>query len=358
MKRRQAKLLIPLLTNIPMFRLLSIISTAFYLASGLHALTLPAKRVTTSAWDFDDSGHANITFNLAYEGTEVDINPTAVQTRSFYVHIPPSYDSSVEYPLVFSFHGYGDNDTFQEYISGFSDSNITINNKPIIAVYPDAAPGLGKTGNEWKRAWQGAPYSPANVDDITFIHVMVQALIENLSIDTKRIYASGKSNGGGFVNLLACTPSTAALFAAFAPVSPALYNGTLGLDLANQCDVTGDRALPIIHFHGLNDTTAPYAGRTDLNGNTSYALPSITQWRQDWAGFNTPSDDSAALTAIVTEPLPETTEYAWEYGPFDGYSVNNLGHSWPDIDGADGGVTPYNATQTSIIPFFNQHVLP
>jgi hypothetical protein len=111
-----------------MFQLLPLISIAFFLASGLHALSLPAKRVTTSAWDFDDSGHANITLQLPYEEDDYTINPTMV-TRSFYVHVPPSYSSSGEYPLVFSFHGYGDNDTFQEYISGFSDEDITINNK-------------------------------------------------------------------------------------------------------------------------------------------------------------------------------------------------------------------------------------
>ena len=42
---------------------------------------------------------------------------------------------------------------------------------------------------------------------------------KNFCIDTSRVYATGKSNGGGFVgNVLACDPTLSKVFAAFAPV--------------------------------------------------------------------------------------------------------------------------------------------
>jgi poly(3-hydroxybutyrate) depolymerase len=66
-------------------------------------------------------------------------------------------------------------------------------------------------------------------------------------------------------NLLACTPSTASLIAAFAPVSPALYSGTLPLTGCNP-----GRVIPIIPIHGLADKIVPFNGRTaDKHGNTS-----------------------------------------------------------------------------------------
>jgi len=84
---------------------------------------------------------------------------------------------------------------------------------------------------------------------------MVQQLSQNLCLDANRLYASGKSNGGGFTNLLACTPATAGLFAAFAPVSAALYAG------ANPQNCTPGRPVPIINFHGLADKIIPFDGQ-------------------------------------------------------------------------------------------------
>ena len=67
----------------------------------------------TSTWSFDANGHYNVT----------------MRNRSFLVHVPPGYTSNTQYPIVFSFHGYGDNDTWQEHITGFSEPGIQINNQ-------------------------------------------------------------------------------------------------------------------------------------------------------------------------------------------------------------------------------------
>jgi hypothetical protein len=109
------------------------------------------------------------------------------------------------------------------------------------------------------------------------VHNILAAVRGNLSIDATRVYAVGFSNGGGFTNLLACTASTAPLFAAFATSSPALYPGTHGMDLST-CD-SGGHPVALIDFHGLSDGVVPYDGRED--GNRS--LPDIDAWRQGWA---------------------------------------------------------------------------
>jgi hypothetical protein len=86
--------------------------------------------------------------------------------------------------MVLSYHGYGDNDAFQELITGFSEPGVQINGKvryrmipivggsgltsllhqDIIAVYPAGAYGPGANFNQLIRAWQGAPYSPVSRD--------------------------------------------------------------------------------------------------------------------------------------------------------------------------------------------------
>lgn len=68
---------------------------------------------SVSFWKFDDTNHCNVTMG----------------SRTFLVHIPPTYDTNVRHPVVLSFHGYGDNDTFQERITGFSESNLQIDGR-------------------------------------------------------------------------------------------------------------------------------------------------------------------------------------------------------------------------------------
>jgi poly(3-hydroxybutyrate) depolymerase len=73
-----------------------------------------------------------------------------------------------------------------------------------------------------------------------------------MNVDSSRIYATGFSNGAGFVNLLACVPDTAATFAAFSAGSAALYPGTRG---GSGCNSNGT-SISFLEFHGQNDGNA------------------------------------------------------------------------------------------------------
>ncbi|KAJ7608451.1 hypothetical protein FB45DRAFT_763494 [Roridomyces roridus] len=302
--------------------------------------------VNQTSWQFDHKNHANITLG----------------DRSFLVHIPTAYRPTLPHALVVSFHGYKANDVRQELITGFSAAGLTLNGRGIVAVYPNGQFGPGKNGNESIRAWQGAPYSPPGVDDIAFTQQMVQLLSDNLCLDSNRFYASGKSNGGGFTNLLACTPATAELFAAFAPVSAALYAG------ANPADCNPGRSVPIINFHGLADKIIPFDGQAaDSQGRIEYATPNITRYREAWADRNGCADlppdagPSLGVFASVSHPYIQTTVKTSNCSEqsrdavVSGFTVENLGHFWPSTLGLDsGGVpAPFNATEDGILPFFD-----
>ncbi|KAJ7440180.1 alpha/beta-hydrolase [Mycena latifolia] len=303
-----------------------------------------------SDWEFDETNHANITMG----------------DRSFLVHIPANYDHATPHALVVSFHGFKGNAKKQEKITGLSEKGLLLNGKGIVAVYPNGQFGPGKNGNESIRAWQGAPYSPPGVDDIAFTQQMVRQLSDNLCLDANRFYASGKSNGGGFTNLLACTPATASLFAAFAPVSAALYAG------ANPRDCAPGRAVPIINFHGLADRIIPFDGQAaDHQNRTEYATPNITQYRVEWAerngcgsvpaGAGTRRAAKLGINAVVSHPHADTTLKESDcsvdnnHAVVNGFTVKGLGHSWPSTAGLDGGVTDFNATTANILPFFDMH---
>jgi len=63
----------------------------------------------------------------------------------------------------------------------------------------------------------------------------------------------------------------------------------------------------------------------------------------------------------ISHPHELTTLKVWVCSPDDtravvkGYTIKDLGHSWPTTEGLDGGVAPFNATPDDIVPFFEAH---
>lgn len=73
-------------------------------------------------------------------------------------------------------------------------------------------------------------------------------LESTLCVDTDRIYATGKSNGGGFVALLSCDNTMTQRISAFMSASGAYYPAT-----HSPCN-PGKAQVPFLEFHGDADT--------------------------------------------------------------------------------------------------------
>ncbi|KAF8583637.1 carbohydrate esterase family 1 protein [Ramaria rubella] len=263
-----------------------------------------------SPWTFNSTNHSNQT----------------IGDHSFLVHIPAGYNASAAHALVLSYHGNNDTEVHQELISGFSEEGILINGKGIIAVYPLGMFGPSHNGVLHERTWEGAPYAEPGVDNIGFTNLILDLVQENLCVDINRIYAAGKSNGGGFVNLLACTSTIASRIAAFSPISTVLYAGTKAF---SGCEPR--RTIPLLNYHGLADHTIPFSGQmADKEGDTAYAMPNITQYREAWALCN---GCQSTIETLLTHPHTNTTLKEWDCSPTDantvvrGYTVTRLGHS-------------------------------
>lgn len=121
-------------------------------------------------------------------------------------------------------------------------------------------------------------------DDVGFTSSILDEVEARYCIDTDRIYATGKSQGGGFVGVLACDEEMSTRIAAFSPVSGAFYVS----DYGDVCDPEtvpiepcspGRSDIPILDFHGLDDETINYYGGKRKGG----CLPTIPHWVQTWA---------------------------------------------------------------------------
>ncbi|KAI9840947.1 MAG: hypothetical protein M1838_003827 [Thelocarpon superellum] len=264
--------------------------------------------------------------------------------RSYLLHVPSNYDTHKPTPLVLSYHGHTKNCSEQEGLSQFSNEEYKLD---AIAVYPQ---GL-------KDSWQGAPYATKGVDDVVFTLDLISTIAKDFCLDTKRIFASGKSNGGGFVNTLACNANSSSVIAAFAPVSGAYYENKAGVFLAGAC-APRRTPMPILEFHGSADEVVPY------NGGPSHkaSLPAIPRWLQRWAARDGCAENMVGSSVMSFDGVVNTT--TWSCGGHadivTGYWIKDLGHDWPSTTPNDDNKhnhTVLNATPI-IMDFFKRHSLP
>ena len=230
--------------------------------------------------------------------------------RSYRLHLPDDYDEHRAWPVVLAYHGRGNTGAGTEEFSGLSEL-------PAVVVYPEGVIGQG---DDDRQAWQGAPYSAPGVDDVAFTHDLLDTVESDLCVDRARVYATGKSNGGGFTAILAC--AAAERVTAIAPVAPALYPHDL------DCDP--ERPVPTLSFHGTEDATIPYTG--DLERG----LPDLATWNAERAeaGDCRPEPRTRRVD-------PDITEYRWT-GCAPGTAVGHVaveggGHTWPGADSYSGG---------------------
>lgn len=173
-------------------------------------------------------------------------------TRTYLVHVPPSYTGATPVPLVVDYHGFTSTATAQAAISGFKLLSDTAG---FIVVHPQ---GLG---NAWNA---GICCSTAN-DDMAFSRALVAKMRDEAAIDARRVYATGLSNGGAMSHRLAC--EAADLFAAVAPMA-------FPISISPPSSCVPSRPIPVLTFMGLTDQVVPYDG-----GAFPSAATTFTHWR-------------------------------------------------------------------------------
>ncbi|MBX7133623.1 MAG: prolyl oligopeptidase family serine peptidase [Fimbriimonadaceae bacterium] len=134
--------------------------------------------------------------------------------RSMIIYGPSSIGKTGA-PLVFGFHGHGGNARQAARSFGLHEAW-----PEAIVVYMQGIPTPGKTDPEGKKnGWQQSPGDVGD-RDIKVFDAAYSWLLKNYSVDTKRVYSMGHSNGGRFTWLL--WGLRGEKFAAFAPsASPA-----------------------------------------------------------------------------------------------------------------------------------------
>ena len=173
--------------------------------------------------------------------------------RSYLVHIPTGYHPGKPLPLVVVIHGAFDTAKGMEKYSGFS---ALADRENFIVLYPN---GMGLFGylQHWNAGHCCGKAAKDNWDDVGFIAETIGDVQTRLSIDARRIYMVGFSNGGMLTYRFAAEKGE--ILAAAAPMAASI-GGRPSTDAPEWRIPNPVRPLAMLIVHGLADDDVPYAG--------------------------------------------------------------------------------------------------
>jgi polyhydroxybutyrate depolymerase len=182
--------------------------------------------------------------------------------RTYSLYTPPIYKDENPLPLILGFHG---GYTLASRFAITTGLNDLADEKNFLVVYPQ---GIDRHWND------GRGTTNPQIDDVGFVEALIHDIQNFRNIDSRRIYVAGISNGGYFVQRLACQLSQK--IAAFASVA-----ATLPRSLKDCCQ--GQLPVSILMINSPNDTFVPWEGGicTKGKGGEILSVPATVEfWRQ------------------------------------------------------------------------------
>ncbi len=221
-------------------------------------------------------------------------------SRTFIVYRPAALPASA--PLVVMLHGGFGSARQAEKSYGW---DAEADRGHFVVAYPDGLNRAWNTGG----GCCGVP-GRTNADDVGFIIAMVAAIERQVPIDTRRVYATGISNGGIMAYTLACRTT---IFAAIGPDSAT----ELG-----SCPAPAP--LSVIHIHGTADKNIPYLGGQG-DGVAHIDGPAVPALNARWRAI----DHCAAPVVTIAGVVTTSTATCPGGRAVELITIAGAGHQWP-----------------------------
>jgi polyhydroxybutyrate depolymerase len=263
--------------------------------------------------------------NVAAQSRNASLQEMSVQvgnlSREFIVHVPTGLPKDAAIPVLFVFHGGGGEARGTMRLTKF---NLIADREKFIAVYPQ---GIGKGWNDG-RITQVSQAHRESVDDLAFFDAMLEKLVTMHRLDSKRIYATGISNGGIFSHYLAA--NRADKIAAIAPVV-----GGIAVPFDRQFKPS--QPVSVLVIQGTDDKLVPYGGGR-INGGDGKdrgSVISTVETLKRWREANGINAEPVTTTLPDRDPNDGCRVVAtmWSGGRGDSvvwlYRVDGGGHTWP-----------------------------
>lgn len=266
-------------------------------------------------------------------------------SRSYLLHVPPSYDPEKPTPLVLALHPFATNAAMMAGITGL---NETADRHGFLIAYPNG------TGWGVMLHWNVGLGVGGEADDVGYLAKVLDDAQEVANVDRKRVYATGFSNGGMMCYRLASEMPDR--IAAIAPVAGTMIDPK----------IQAKRAVSVLHFHGTEDTFVSYNGRLWRHAGEK-RLPGVEESVRAWAEHDgcpekavtvevprKDADDGLSITRTAYGPGRDGSEVVL-------YQIKGGGHTWPGREPIGGflgkAAKDLNADEL-IWEFFEKHPRP
>ena len=266
--------------------------------------------------------------------------------RTYLVHVPKGYDPKTPTPVVLALHGAAMNGPMMAWFSGLTEKSDAAR---FVVVYPSGT-GAGPFLT-WNAGGFTGKMAEGKADDVAFVGKLLDDLGTVVTVDGKRVYACGMSNGGMMCYRLAAELSD--WIAAVAPVA-----GTVAIEESKP-----KRPVPVIHFHGSKDTIVPFE-MTKGKAPSFMKLKGVEDSIQTWVKLN--GCDEKPKADVLSKDGDEMKVTRTTYGGGKGGSevvlvvVEGGGHTWPGREPPVGfiGKSAKNISANDLMwEFFQKHKL-
>lgn len=196
----------------------------------------------------------------------------------------------------------------------------TADKEGFLVVFPNGS-GRDAASRSWNARNIKVYAARHNIDDVKFVNCLLDDLLPSAQVDAQRVYGAGMSNGGLFCYRLA--EEVSHRIAAIGTVACA----------AVDFDGKPKLPMPVIHFHGTDDTFVPYFGgdgKQSLTGTTFKSVPETTAF---WARHNgcefPPAQDALPDAGDGTRILRHLFTDGDGGSEVQLYTIEGGGHTWP-----------------------------
>ncbi len=194
------------------------------------------------------------------------VGGSLVEQRPYRLVEPAGRDPRDPAPLIVVLHGYGQGPEFSAY---FGLDPVAAEAEALVA-YPLGTPdALGR--RFWNATEVCCDFFGSGIDDAAYLKAVIDDVSARRSVDSKRVYVVGYSNGAFMAQRLACELS--GRIAAIVSVS--------GVNVLDAARCAPAEAVAVLQVHGDADPVVHYLGGRFGSGFEPYpsVMASIEGWR-------------------------------------------------------------------------------
>ncbi|MBU2097734.1 MAG: alpha/beta fold hydrolase [Gammaproteobacteria bacterium] len=205
--------------------------------------------------------------------------------------VPADYAANAPAPLIVLLHGYGSSGLQQ---NGYMRISELVDRYGFVLATPDGTQETqGRNARFWNASEACCNFYDNDLDDAAYVLAIINAVKASYSIDARRVYLIGHSNGGFMSYRTAHTyPDVIAGIASLA-----------GAEATTELPAPTN-PVHILQIHGTADGTIAYDGG-DIQGNR---YPSAVETVSRWAAYNGCADNGMVTATLDLDQSLEGLE--------------------------------------------------